>query len=106
MVNGWRLEHLGEEATGEITLGLRPEHLHFGEQGLAGRIDQVEPMGRETLYFVETSMGGVRVLEGGAGIRFSVGDSVRVGYRPEDSLLFDRSSEALIPGARVSAPSG
>ena len=96
----------GEAAPGEVVLGIRPEHVRFDAHGLAGRIDQVEPMGRETLYLVETAMGGVRVLEGGAGVRFAVGDEVRIGFRPEDSLLFDRESGALIPGARAALPPG
>ncbi len=93
-----------EAFPGEVVLGIRPEHVRFDAHGLAGRIDQVEPMGRETLYLVETAMGGVRVLEGGAGVRFAVGDEVRIGFRPEDSLLFDRESGALIPGARAAPP--
>ena len=88
----------------EVVLGVRPEHVRFDAHGLAGRIDQVEPMGRETLYLVETAMGGVRVLEGGAGVRFAVGDEVRIGFRPEDSLLFDQESGSLIPGARAAPP--
>ena len=96
----------GEVVPGEVVLGIRPEHVRFDAHGLAGRIDQVEPMGRETLYLVETAMGGVRVLEGGAGVRFAVGDEVHVGFRPEDSLLFDQESGALIPGARAAPPPG
>ena len=95
----------GEMVPREVVLGVRPEHVRFDARGLAGRIDQVEPMGRETLYLVETAMGGVRVLEGGAGVRFAVGDAVRIGFRPEDSLLFDRESGALVPGARAAPPS-
>ena len=94
----------GEVVPGEVVLGIRPEHVRFDAHGLAGRIDQVEPMGRETLYLVETAMGGVRVLEGGAGVRFAVGDEVRIGFRPEDSLLFDRESGSLVPGARAAPP--
>ena len=96
----------GVGAGGDVILGIRPEHVRFGEAGLAGRIDQAEPMGRETLYLVETAMGGVRVLEGGAGVRFAAGDSVRIGFRPEDTLLFDRETEALMSGAHVSMPVG
>ena len=105
-VKDLRLKLEGETVSGEVVLGIRPEHVRLADRGLAGRIDQAEPMGRETLYLVETDMGAVRVLEGGAGVRFGAGDSVRVGFRPEDTLLFDRESEALIPEARVSAPSG
>ena len=107
IVNDVRLNREdGGAAGGEVVLGIRPEHVRFGEDGLAGRIDQAEPMGRETLYLVETAMGAVRVLEGGAGVRFAAGDPVRLGFRPEDTLLFDQETETLIPGARVSAPAG
>ena len=90
VVNGLRLRleragegggAAGEAVPQEVVLGIRPEHVRFDAHGLAGRIDQVEPMGRETLYLVETAMGGVRVLEGGAGVRFAVGDEVRIGFR-------------------------
>ena len=104
--NDVRLNQSGEAANGDVVLGIRPEHVRLDDLGLAGRIDQIEPMGRETLYLVETAMGPIRALEGGAGVRFAAGDSVRIGFRPEDTLLFDRETEALVPGARVSAPAG
>ncbi len=106
VVNELRLRRVGEPVTGDVILGVRPEHVRLDGQGLAGRIEEVEPMGREALYLVETPMGGVRALEGGAGVRFAVGDSVRIAFRPEDSLLFDRESGALVPGARVAPPDG
>ncbi len=104
--NDVRLNQSGEAANGDVVLGIRPEHVRLDDLGLTGRIDQIEPMGRETLYLVETAMGPIRALEGGAGVRFAAGDSVRIGFRPEDTLLFDRETEALVPGARVSAPAG
>lgn len=104
--NDVRLSQSGEAANGDVVLGIRPEHVRLDDLGLTGRIDQIEPMGRETLYLVETAMGPIRALEGGAGVRFAAGDSVRIGFRPEDTLLFDRETEALVPGARVSAPAG
>ena len=105
-VNELRLKLEGGTVSGDVVLGIRPEHVRLADRGLAGRIDQAEPMGRETLYLVDTAMGAIRVLEGGAGVRFGAGDSVRVGFRPEDTLLFDRESETLIPEARVAPPSG
>ena len=53
-------------ARGDVTIGLRPEHLRFAATGLAGQIAQVEPMGREILYVVTTEAGLVRVLEHGS----------------------------------------
>ena len=94
-----RLNREDEGAGGEVVLGVRPEHVRFGENGLAGRIDQAEPMGRETLYLVETAMGAVRVLEGGAGVRFAAGrfgpDRLPAGGHP-----------AVRPGERSAHPRG
>ena len=117
VVNGVALDLAGGEGgdgrrvetaagDGDVTFGIRPEHLRFEERGLAGRIDQIEPMGRETLYLVETAIGGVRVLEGGAGVRFAAGDPVHLDFPSERSLLFERAGGALIPGARAALPGG
>jgi inositol-phosphate transport system ATP-binding protein len=88
-------------AAGAVAVGLRPEHLRFGATGLAGRIAQLEPMGREILYVVDTGVGHVRVLEQGSTARHSPGESVRVDFDPQSSLVFDAASEKLVPGAEV-----
>ncbi|MBP2234599.1 inositol-phosphate transport system ATP-binding protein [Sinorhizobium kostiense] len=91
-------------ASGEITVGLRPEHLRFGEAGFAGRITQIEPMGREILYVVETGMGAVRVLEQGSFVGHTIGEQVKVAFRPENSLVFETKRQKLIVGAHVRTP--
>lgn len=88
-------------ATGQVKLGLRPEHLRFSDKGLAGRVDQIEPMGREILYVVETGMGLVRVLDMSANIRFTLDTEVKIEFDEIDSLLFDSETEHLIEGGRV-----
>ena len=88
-------------ANGAVTIGLRPEHLLFSDAGLPGRIAQIEPMGREILYVVETDIGHVRVLEQGSLARHAAGEPVRIGFAPENSLVFDTASERLVPDARV-----
>jgi inositol-phosphate transport system ATP-binding protein len=50
-----------EGAPGAVTVGLRPEHLTFTGSGLSGRVAQLEPMGREILYVVDTDAGYLRV---------------------------------------------
>ena len=102
-VNGMELPRSGD-ASGRVTLGLRPEHVRFAETGLAGRIEDVEPMGRETLYLVDTGLGSLRALSSGDESRHSVGDQVQIQFHDSDTLLFDTQSERLIPDVRVSAP--
>ena len=91
-------------ASGKVTIGLRPEHLRFAETGFSGRIAQTEPMGREILYVVETDLGHVRVLEHGASAAHVAGDPVKIGFSPNDSLVFDTTTESLMTVARVYPP--
>jgi inositol-phosphate transport system ATP-binding protein len=91
-------------APGAVTVGLRPEHLRFTGSGLSGRIAQMEPMGREILYVVETDVGYLRVLEHGSVAAHAVGEPVRIGFSPDDSLVFDTASERLVATARVGPP--
>ncbi len=90
-------------ADGAVTVGLRPEHLSFSERGLPGRITHLEPMGRETLYVVETDLGRIRVLLQGHASAHPAGEAVQIGFRPSDSLVFDTATERLIPDAEVGA---
>ena len=52
--------------------------MKFGDTGFAGRIKQLEPMGREILYVVETGIGTVRVLEQGSSAGHSPGEEVKI----------------------------
>ena len=93
-----------EGAPGAVTVGLRPEHLKFTGSGLSGRIAQLEPMGREILYVVDTNAGYLRVLEHGSIAAHAVGEPVRIGFSGDDSLVFDAASQALVAAARVGPP--
>ena len=55
-------------------------------------------MGREILYVVETDLGHVRVLEHGASASHAAGDPVKIGFSPDDSLVFDTATESLMTG--------
>jgi inositol-phosphate transport system ATP-binding protein len=93
-----------EGAPGGITIGLRPEHLRFAGSGLRGHIAQSEPMGREVLYVVETDVGHVRVLEHGSLPAHAAGEKVSIGFSPDDSLVFDTTTERLLTDARAHPP--
>jgi inositol-phosphate transport system ATP-binding protein len=94
------MRHAGE-VTGPVVLGIRPEALRFEADGVHGRIADIEPMGRETLYLVDSELGPLRVLEAGSTVRHRHGDRVAVAFDDEDTLIFDQASERLIPGARL-----
>ena len=96
-IDGASLPYAGE-AGGAVVLGLRPEALRFEAGGLAGRITEVEPMGRETLYLVESDLGTLRVLEAGSSVRHGFGDPVTVAFDADATLIFDRASERLVQG--------
>jgi len=96
-IDGATLPYEGD-ARGPVVFGLRPEALRFEPGGLAGRITEVEPMGRETLYLVESDLGTLRVLEAGASVRLGLGDPVAVAFDADATLIFDRASERLVPG--------
>ena len=86
--------------TGALSVGLRPEHLEFGDHGVHARIVQTEPMGREVLYVVETPLGLVRVLKSGSQAAHRIGEETRVAFDPENTLVFDDGTGRRIDGAR------
>jgi inositol-phosphate transport system ATP-binding protein len=90
-------------ADGPVAIGLRPEHLRFAAAGIPGRILQIEPMGREILYVVDTGLGHVRVLEQGSSPTRPAGEAVHVGFTPADTLVFAADTGRLIAGAHVRA---
>ena len=86
-----------EGAPGAVTVGLRPEHLTFTGSGLSGRVAQLEPMGREILYVVDTDAGYLRVLEHGSIAAHAVGEPVMIGFSPDDSLVSTPQAKGFLP---------
>ena len=85
---------------GAVVVGLRPEHIEFNETGLDGRITQIEPMGREILYVVDSSIGTVRVLEAGSIAAHRIGEQVKLVFSEENSLVFRHGTGVRMDGAR------
>jgi len=93
--------------SGPIVLGIRPENVTIlppGAAGMAGRIESVEPMGRETLYEVASPLGPLRALEAGSERRFKEGDAVTLAIPDEGLLVFDRRTERRLENARPALP--
>ena len=80
---------------GEVTVGVRPEHLERtaldSPGGIAGEVELTEPVGSEAFVHLVSEAGPVvfRVPESGAP---RAGDTVRVSAPAERLHLFDRSS--------------
>lgn len=91
---------ISDAEPGAVTVGLRPEHLIFGDAGLAGRITQIEPMGREILYVVDTSIGTVRALEAGSIAERRVGEQVHLTVSKDNTLIFRRKSGVRMTDAQ------
>lgn len=95
----------GTNGISEIVLGLRPETIRFADAGIEGRIEEIEPMGRETLYSVDSALGAVRVLEAGADVHHAIGEPVHLDFDTMDTILFDRETERRIDDAHAALPS-
>jgi ABC-type sugar transport system ATPase subunit len=71
-------------------MGIRPEHITLsatGEAGsLKGKIENIEPLGRELLYHVHTGVGNVVVLSSEEELR--VQDAVHLLFNPAHIHLF------------------
>jgi multiple sugar transport system ATP-binding protein len=88
----------GSEQAGDVVLGIRPEHIAFGEAAKAlpfsqdAEVEIVEPMGSDTLVW--TKFGGQNLsFRVESEKHLTVGDRVTIGFDPARASLFDRTSE-------------
>jgi inositol-phosphate transport system ATP-binding protein len=88
-------------APAETVLGLRPEAIRLGNGPIRAAVEDVEPMGRETLYLLASALGPVRVLEPGAQARLRRGEQTSLDFAPADALLFDAASERRLADVRL-----
>jgi multiple sugar transport system ATP-binding protein len=75
----------------DLVYGLRPECIHFANEGLPGQLRMIEPTGPETYATVDTAVGKLTARIPG-GLHAQVGEQVRLQWAPEQVHLFDRSS--------------
>ncbi|UWQ18398.1 ABC transporter ATP-binding protein [Jannaschia sp. M317] len=83
----------GSNAGGDILLGVRPDDLHpVAENALIeGRVTVREPLGPETLIYVDTK-GGEIIAKADGRTPPDVGATVLLGANPQDVHLFDKAS--------------
>ncbi|MGH2499823.1 MAG: ABC transporter ATP-binding protein [Candidatus Limnocylindria bacterium] len=83
------------DGAGQVTLGIRPEHLAIvapGEGQAGGEVYVVEPMGREQIVDVQVGERRLRVVTP-PGFAAPVGSRVGLRFAPERVHLFDPTSE-------------
>jgi multiple sugar transport system ATP-binding protein len=83
---------------GEITVGIRPEHLRVSTTGIPASVSVIEPTGAESHIVFDTAEGKVTVvLSGRTDLRR--GMQVHLNCLPESVHLFDRlSTNSIAPG--------
>ncbi len=77
--------------TGDISIGIRPESIRLtgcNHSLLSGKIIRIEPMGREYLVAVDTSVGAFNVLCQGTTIEYSIDEHVGLHADPNNWLVF------------------
>ncbi|MGB3553974.1 MAG: sn-glycerol-3-phosphate ABC transporter ATP-binding protein UgpC [Jannaschia sp.] len=96
LTGGGRID-LPTASGGRVLLGVRPDDLHPMEADplIEGRVTVREPLGPETLIYVETEAGEI-VAKADGRTPPSVGDMVQLGAAARDLHLFDRESGAAI----------
>ena len=86
------------------TLGLRPEGIAFQADGpIAGDVSVVEHLGGETLAYVDIGDGTLVTVKVAGDDPVRVGESVRLGLKSREPLLFDAEGKAVSPSQRERA---
>ncbi|HTN98935.1 MAG TPA: TOBE domain-containing protein, partial [Nordella sp.] len=75
----------------EITIGIRPEHLHFADQGLPATVTVVEPLGMSTQVTLEAANERVTLMALERP-QLAPGDRKHLTAKPQDIHVFDRAS--------------
>ena len=86
--------------TGELTLGVRAEHVITGS-GMPACVDVVERLGERTLVYAIAADGATIVYDEPGDIAPAIGDAVQLSLDPAYVLLFDSAGLAYHPEPRA-----
>ena len=85
-------------AAGDVTVGVRPEHLTIGEAGdlsVEGTITLVEYLGSEVFIYVALPDGQALLAQAPGNARHQRGEAVRLSFNARDTHLFDAAGLRL-----------
>jgi multiple sugar transport system ATP-binding protein len=89
---------LAAKLTDEVVVGVRPEKVQLAaSRGKGARIQLVEPLGRDTLVYLESGdeRPFIAILPGMQIDRFRQGQNVSIRVDPADSFVFDTSGPRI-----------
>ncbi|MGF1474963.1 MAG: ABC transporter ATP-binding protein [Geminicoccaceae bacterium] len=97
------------KGTGDVTVGLRPEHLIEGGGGdaqIEGEVIQVEHLGGETFIYINVGQDEPLVVKTEGGSKAVYGENIKVGVPAKSVYLFNQSGEAYVrpPHAEIGEP--
>ena len=81
----------GLDVEGPVDMGIRPEHVHLGGEGVPARVRIVQPIGPATHVTVEWD-GGTATARVGGIARLTPDDVIHVAFDPAGMVFFDRES--------------
>ncbi|HIP96980.1 MAG TPA: TOBE domain-containing protein, partial [Anaerolineae bacterium] len=84
----------GVKAAGQgiIIMGIRPEDITLGDEGVPGEVYVVEPLGRDDLVDVRIGKADIHVLADPE-MGLNVGDTVRLNFDTHKIQFFDPQTE-------------
>jgi len=87
-----------ERMSGAVTLGVRPEHVRLAPdgEGWPAAVSLIEPMGDETLVFLDYGGPASIVAKVDAEERLAVGEGRRFTFRTERVVFFDASGNRVL----------
>jgi multiple sugar transport system ATP-binding protein len=90
-------------ASGDLTVGIRPEHLTLSEAGigLKGRVRLAEHLGAETMLYVELEGGTEAIVRADGLCKARPGDTVGLGLNPAACHIFGPDGAAIVNGSLI-----
>ena len=81
---------------GKVILGIRPEHVLPRQPGTEATISLVEPLGDETILYLDYGGEKPLVAKADSSVAWRTGDRIPFALRAEAALLFDPESGARL----------
>ena len=83
---------LEDRPEGNLVLGIRPEHVRFGDTGaVVGTVESADYLGTTQIVTVRTAFGTIRG-RAPANARLTAGSTARLSFRPDKLTLFDAAT--------------